>query len=179
MGRRLWFVAVAAISVGPVIATSVWWPDVTSGVATAISMSWSTGSAAFDMMRGQLPDVFIALALLPVVMAAALLPMQGRSTALPDIGYGAASWALPLVVVHLVSPGALGFGDVKASAVLGAALGLTLSAFAVAVSLVVALASASSVGLTTGRRTIALGPYLAGGALASLMVDRFVGKASW
>lgn len=176
MGHRWLFVATAGASACAIAAASVWWPTATTGLATATSMLWISSAATFDMLWRLLPDAFLVLALIPVVMATAAHPL-GSSAALPDIGLGAATWSVPLLVAHLLAPGALGFGDVKAAAVVGATLGLTLSPWAVAVALVVAMGSAASIAVATHRPTIALGPYLAVGAMAVLLVS-FIGPAA-
>lgn len=84
----------------------------------------------------------------------------------------------PLLAAHLVAPAELGFGDVKVAAVLGGALGLTLSPMAVAAALVVALGAASSAGVRTRRGTVALGPCLAFGAVVALMGARLAKEFS-
>jgi len=112
-------------------------------------------------------------------MAAAAYVLQGSPAALPGIGYGAVMWAVPLLGVHLVVPDALGFGDVKAAAVVGATLGLVVSVNTIAAALVVAMATASIAGVTARRRTLALGPFLALGAATSLLVQPFVWQEWW
>ena len=172
-------VATVGITLAPVAVTSRWWPGVTPGIAVSISMFWLTAAAGMDMLCRQLPDALLALAILPTVMAAAAYVLQGSPAALPGIGYGAVMWAVPLLGVHLVAPDALGFGDVKAAAVVGATLGLVVSVGTIAAALVVAMATASIAGVTARRRTLALGPFLALGAAASLLVQPFVWEEPW
>ena len=63
----------------------------------------------------------------------------------------------PLLLTHLVSPTGMGFGDVKAAAVLGAALGLIDPQVAL-LALVLGLASAAVWGLARRARSVAFGP---------------------
>ena len=77
-------------------------------------------------------------------------------------------------MTHLVSPAGMGFGDVKAGAVAGAALGLIDPQLAV-LALVLGLAAAASWGLVRRSRTVPFGPGLVAGALAALVVARLVG----
>ena len=74
----------------------------------------------------------------------------------------------PLLVVHLISPTAMGFGDVKAAFVLGAAVGLVdwrlgLTTLAVAAGLT------AVVGLLRNAPAVPLGPGLVGAAALSLV----------
>ncbi len=68
----------------------------------------------------------------------------------------------------------MGFGDVKAGAVLGAALGLLDVQLAV-FALVLGLGAGAAWGLTRHARSIPLGPALVVGALAALAVARLLG----
>ena len=68
----------------------------------------------------------------------------------------------------------MGFGDVKAGAVAGAALGLIDPQLAV-LALVLGLAAAASWGLVRRSRTVPFGPGLVAGALAALLIGRLVG----
>ena len=80
----------------------------------------------------------------------------------------------PLLVTHLIAPRGMGFGDVKAGAVLGAALGLLAAPLAV-LALVLGLLAAATFGLLRRLRTIALGPALVAGAVLALTIGRLVG----
>jgi leader peptidase (prepilin peptidase)/N-methyltransferase len=114
--------------------------------------------------------VVAALGALIVSLAADLA--FGASTltdpALGALAAGAAAMALPVLALHLVSPASMGFGDVKAAAVLGAAVG-TVDWRLGAVALCLAAFSGAGVGLLTRRRTIAFGPFLVFGAWFALL----------
>lgn len=179
VGRRVSSVATVGIILASITVTSHWWPGITPGVAVVISMCWIAAAAAVDMLCRRLPDAFLALAILPTAMAAAAHVLQGSPSALTGIGYGAVIWSVPLLGAHLVAPDALGFGDVKAAAVVGATLGLVLPVITIAAALVVAMATASIAGVTTRRRKMALGPFLTLGAAASLLVHPLVREGLW
>ena len=74
------------------------------------------------------------------------LAVAGSADLLRSSLVGAALLGGPLLVTHLVSPAGMGFGDVKAGAVAGAALGLIDPQLAV-LALVLGLAAAASWGL--------------------------------
>lgn len=166
------------MSLIPVLACTTLGPVVTTGIATAISVFWLSAAAALDMMCRQLPDALVALAFLPTAMAAAVLTLQGSTTAINGAGYGAAAWMLPLLVVHLIAPDGLGFGDVKAAGVIGAVLGLTQHLVLVVASLLVAAVVAAVQARRSTRRDIALGPYLVGGAVACLAIGSLTREIS-
>ena len=75
----------------------------------------------------------------------------------------------PLLVTHLVTPSGMGFGDVKAGAVLGAAMGLIDVELAL-LALVLGLGAAAAWGIGTRARSVALGPALVAGALAAALI---------
>ena len=166
------------MSLIPVAAAAIWGSVVTAGIATAISMFWILGAAGVDRMCRQLPDALVVLAFLPTAMAAAVLTLQGSTTAVTGSGFGAAAWGLPLLFVHLVVPAGLGFGDVKAAGVIGAALGLTQDAVVVACGLVAAVALAALQARHSRRTDVALGPSLVAGACVCLGVSSLGGRVS-
>lgn len=90
---------------------------------------------------------------------------------------GVAAWAL-LLVVHLVSPGGMGFGDVRLSFVLGLMLGwLSFSHVVVGVFLGFLLGAVVGLGLVVvGGRSrkdaVPFGPFLAAGAVLAVLVGR-------
>ncbi len=137
-----------------------------------------------DIACFRLPDRIVLPALglvLALVVAESLHAGHAQ-----DILYalaGAAMYFTMLLVVHLISPAGMGFGDVKLAALLGLGLGWLGASYVTAFVLVVwalgvgALA-ASVVGMTLmaiqglHRRTpIPFGPYLAFGALLVVLVS--------
>ena len=166
------------MSLIPVAASSALGSSLTTAIASAISMFWIFAAAGVDKMCRQLPDALVVLALLPTAMAAAAPTLHGSTTAITSIGIGAATWALPLLVIHVIAPAGVGFGDVKVAGAIGAAVALTQHAVVVAGGLVVAMVGAIVSGTRSDRRQVALGPYLAGGAVACLAVGSLAGKMS-
>jgi len=77
----------------------------------------------------------------------------------------------PILLVHLVSPASMGFGDVKAALVVGMAVG-SLGWQLGLVALTLAAGTAAAVGIACRARTIAFGPFLVlGGCLALIGHD--------
>ena len=87
-----------------------------------IVLAPAAAAAATDWRTRRVPNVFVAVALLPAVVA--VLLVDDRLHLAASLASGAAVMALPLLVVHLAAPGAMGFGDVKLAAALGAGLGV-------------------------------------------------------
>ena len=79
----------------------------------------------------------------------------------------------PLLALHLVSPDAMGFGDVKASIVLGAALGSVDWRLGL-VALSIGAGSAAAVGLARRLHTIAFGPFLVVSAAVTLVATTVI-----
>ena len=93
---------------------------------------------------------------------------NGSELGAVDVAGGAIAMAVPVLILHLVSPASMGFGDVKAAIVLGAAVG-TVDGRLGAVALCLAAALGATVGLVTRRRTIPFGPFLVAGAWVVLL----------
>jgi leader peptidase (prepilin peptidase)/N-methyltransferase len=124
--------------------------------------------AAVDLDVGRLPDRLLLPAAAWTVVCIVLLGIQQHSltgllaAAAASVLCGASFWAM-----HLASRGALGFGDVKLAAIVGAAVAAVAWQ-----SLVWALLGACALGLVwagiTRRREIAFGPWLAFGAIVAV-----------
>src|SRR5690606_31039131 len=82
----------------------------------------AAAAALSDIATGRIPERRVALTACPPV--AAVLAGSPRSATVTSVLLGAAAMAVPMLVVHLVDPDAIGFGDVKLGAALGAALGV-------------------------------------------------------
>ena len=154
---------------------AAWAPSSTAALATGVSIAVLTLAAAVDAVAHRLPNALVATAAVPVVVALALHWSDDltRSSAA-----GAALLGGPLLVTHLIAPRGMGFGDVKAGAVLGAALGLLAAPLAV-LALVLGLLAAATFGLLRRLRTIALGPALVAGAVLALPSDVSSASTSW
>ena len=120
--------------------------------------------AAIDLDRRLIPDVIVLPALVVVlILQIAFYPEHTLEWVLAMFGA-----ALFLFVPMLISPAAMGMGDVKLAALLGAALGKSVVA-ALFVGLLAGGAYGLVVfareGLAARRKAIAFGPFLALGGL--------------
>ena len=75
-----------------------------------------------DVRKRRLPDALVMG--LAVAVALAYSSGSERDIDLIDLLTGGLRFGVPLLAVHLITPGGLGFGDVKLGFVLGAAIGL-------------------------------------------------------
>jgi leader peptidase (prepilin peptidase) / N-methyltransferase len=125
--------------------------------------------AAIDLERRILPNRIVLPTLL-VVLAAQLALDPGRYA--ESLVAGAAAGAF-LFLPSLVRRGAVGMGDVKLAVLLGATLGKLVAA-----ALVIGLCAAGGAALlllatrsrAALRQEIPLGPFLAGGAIAAVLL---------
>ena len=147
------------------------WPP--ASIATGLTMALLVVAAVVDVVERRLPDVVVGLAALPVVVAVGAGAAVSAGLVRGVVG-GAALLGGPLLAAHLVSPAAMGFGDVKAGIVLGAALGLVDARLAV-VALVLGLTASAGWAIIGRRRTVALGPGLVAGALGAVVLARVLG----
>ncbi len=162
---------IAALSVAALAVTAV---IGSTPVPAAITVAMLVPAAVIDIEQRRLPDVWVGAALF--ALAAALVaswsvgqPADSTSVVTAVIG-GSLAMALPVLSLHVVSPTSMGFGDVKAAGVLGAAVG-TIDWRLGAVALCVAALIGASVGLAMRQRTIAFGPFLVCGAWITLLAN--------
>lgn len=178
-GPEVWrAITVAGLMVGPGAAVA-WWGTASTHVVVALVLALVplTIAALVDVAEHRLPNALVAAAAVPVVAAAAMAALGGGGEAGGAL-LGAALCGGPLLATHLVSPSGLGFGDVKAATVVGAALGLISPVVAVA-ALVAALATTAFGAIAGGRRAVAFGPGLVVGAAVALAWARLVGVRPW
>src|SRR4051794_38601971 len=138
----------------------------------AISIIPAAVAALVDWRARRVPDSLVLATFVPVALA--VLLADDWVARLVAVAVGAGAMALPLLLVHLVSPKAMGFGDVKLAISLGAAVGL------IAPDLVLpALASAAGLTVVVGccRRRVAVpfAPGLVAGTAAALALGSFQG----
>ena len=157
-------VSVAFAAIVPWTLSESWWLE--AGVALALAFAWL--AAATDAETGRIPDRLVLLASVPTVAVMCLSVLSGHPDAVVRVVVGLIAFAAPLLVVHVVSPSALGFGDVKLAAALGAAIGLVDPRSAV-LALCVASAATALVALARRRSAMAFGPGLVFGAAVSLV----------
>lgn len=137
-----------------------------AGVASAIAFGCAAVAALVDARSRVVPDgLVLASALAPATLVA-----TGAADGVAVVG-GAAVLAMPLFLAHLASPRAMGFGDVKLAAALGAVLGL-VDPWSGLVALCLAGALGAMTGLIGRRPDVPFAPALVVGAvLASLAAE--------
>ena len=168
-GRLL---AVVAVVLAIAVERRRGWLTSSAALATGARLVVLVAAALVDVAEHRLPNALLALAAAPV---AAVLLLAGSADLARSAAVGAAMLAAPLLVTHLVSPAGMGFGDVKAGAVLGAALGLLDPQIAL-LALVLGLARRRRSGAWPGvSRSVAFGPGLVAGALLALVIARLAG----
>lgn len=131
-------------------------------------------AARVDVAERRLPDHLVLASAVPALVACGLDPFVARLSVLDAVVAGSLLLAGPLLAVHLVSPEAMGFGDVKASAALGAALGLVEPVMSLW-TLCIASAIAAAWGLGRRQRFVAFGPGLVLAAVVVLFVGAWRG----
>jgi leader peptidase (prepilin peptidase)/N-methyltransferase len=167
--------SIAAIGGGTVLAVIGSW-----GAGLLLTaMAAATTAAAIDVTSGRIPDRLVIATSIPLLMIAASEFAAGRAGVAAGLLLGALAIGSPVVVVHLAVPAAMGFGDVKLGAVVGAAVGLVDARFGL-VALSVAAGSTAVVGLGAGRRDLPFGPGLVvGGVSAFVLAISFEGAPTW
>jgi leader peptidase (prepilin peptidase)/N-methyltransferase len=156
--RPLLFVGAALAVITLAVAASLG----TVAVAGAIGIAMLVPAAVVDIEERRLPDAWVGAGAVAVIVTLAVDSVVGQpndTELLSGVALGALAMGLPVLALHLVSPASMGFGDVKAAVVLGAAVG-TADARLAAVALCLAAAGGAAVGLATRRRTIPFGPFL-------------------
>jgi leader peptidase (prepilin peptidase)/N-methyltransferase len=148
------------------VLDEAWWIE----GALAVTFASATIAALTDAATSRIPDALVIVAATPIVAATAFAIAGGTGGGrLAGVALGMGGLAAPLLVIHVVSPGAMGFGDVKLAAALGAALGLVEPQASV-VALCIASAVTATVALVRRRSTIAFGPGLVLGAASALVL---------
>lgn len=148
----------------------------TSQRAAAVTVAATLPAAVVDIRERRLPDRWVAFAAGVLAATAWMAWVFGEFVDLSGMLLGAAAMAGPILLLHLVSPASMGFGDVKASLVLGAAVGSVDWKLAVA-GLTLAAGLAATIGIVGRMRTIPFGPFLVIGSAIALAADAFTGAA--
>ena len=160
-------VAVVAACFAVVIASG----DASQRVAS-VTVVAMVPAAVIDLRERRLPDRWVAFAAAVLAATAWAAWVTGQSIGPSSMLLGAAVLAGPILLLHLVSPHSMGFGDVKASIVLGAAVGWADWGLAVA-GLALAAGLAATIGIVGRRRTIPFGPFLVMGSAIALASHAF------
>jgi leader peptidase (prepilin peptidase)/N-methyltransferase len=171
--ERAWLASTPAARWGALItatATALAVAALGVPVASGVAVLAMIPAMLIDLQVHRIPDPWVVVAGVSFGSALALSIALGQSVSAPNIIAGAAAMALPILCLHLISPTAMGFGDVKAAIVLGAALGVVNWQLAL-VGLTLAAGIGASIGTMRRSRTIAFGPYLLIGTLIALTAD--------
>ena len=136
-------------------------------LASGIAVATLVPAALVDRHQQRLPDPIVGLAAALFVIAAFGAMAFGAPVNLAQAIAGLAVFTGPLLLLHLMSPASMGFGDVKAAAVIGLAIGAVHWQLALA-ALAVATGIAAVAGIAARADTIALGPALVVAAALAL-----------
>jgi leader peptidase (prepilin peptidase)/N-methyltransferase len=149
-------------------------------IAAAAGAALLIPAAVVDVGQRRLPDIWVVAAFAALVSALVVEAATGRAivttSSLASVAGGALAMALPLLALHLISPASMGFGDVKAAAVLGAAVG-TIDWRLGVVALCAAALAGAMFGLAAARRTIAFGPFLVLATIVTVLAHDLIGQA--
>lgn len=165
-GRRRVLVGGAALVAIVLVAAGV---TGIAPIAGAVGIALLVPAAVIDVEQGRLPDAWVVgatVALLALLALDSVIGAANDAGVLGQVALGALVMGAPVLALHLVSPAAMGFGDVKTAAVLGGAIGTVDPRLGV-VALCLAAAGGAVAGLATRRRSVAFGPHL---VLASSVV---------
>lgn len=139
-------------------------------LATGLVLAALLPAALVDVIERRLPNRMIGSAAAIGLVAIAIERLVvGVDIDVPGAALGAIAMSGALLAMHLAMPASIGFGDVKLAAVAGAALGL-VEPVAGLVALAIGSGLAAVVGVAGRRRTVALGPGLLAGAIATLVL---------
>ncbi len=160
---------VLMVAVAACVTVVLAFGDASQRVAS-VAVAATLPAAVVDIRERRLPDRWVTFAAGVLAATAWAAWVSGRSVDLSGMALGAAAMAGPILVLHLVSPESMGFGDVKASLVLGATVGsvdwrLTVGALTLAAGL------AATIGIVGRMRTIPFGPFLVMGSAIALAAD--------
>lgn len=140
----------------------------------AVTAAALIAASITDLRTRRIPDAITAPSL-AIVLALSFIGDASDVTSSRGALLGAASFGLPLAAISLVRPGAMGMGDAKLAALIGAAVGALdlslLPATVVAGFAAGALVAASTWVLRRDRSaTIAFGPSLALPAVVAMLI---------
>ena len=166
-------IALSALVAVPSVAAQRWG---VTGLMVVVALAFAGSAAIVDARSGRIPDRLVIAALMPIL--AVVMSSAIAGSGVPVLGavvLGSVAFGGPILIVHLVSPNSLGFGDVKLAAALGAALGLIEPGLGL-VALCVASAATAAVGLLRRRRSLPFGPGLVLGATTAFLIAGQLGE---
>ena len=144
-----------------------------SQLAAILTVAAMVPAVVVDIRERRLPDGWVAFGAGVFAAGTWIAWLFGQSFDLATIFLGAVAMAGPILALHLFSPGSMGFGDVKAAVVLGAALGSVDWRLAI-VGLTLASGLGAAIGIGRRARTIPFGPFLVVGSALALVSGSFV-----
>lgn len=159
---------VGAVLIG--VATTTYWTanrDVLAALCLLCGLGALVRAATIDVRELRLPNVWTGLALACGV-GGAIAVGAGFTVAL-----GLAVGAAPFLLLHLLDPKALGFGDVKFAGAAGAVIAIVWWPASVFMALA-ALSTSLVCRIIRPRGPRAFGPYLMLGTLVALFAARFL-----
>ena len=146
--------------------------SITQALAGAAALVPAVAAALADQRTNRVPNALVALAIVPTLVAVRLADHPAHL--LTSLALGVGAMALPLLVVHLVAPAAMGFGDVKLAVALGAGLGVLEPTLAV-LALAIASGLTLLVAACSRRSAMPFAPGLVLGATAAMALGAFKG----
>lgn len=164
-------VAGAALAVTAALVVAAIAAD--GSIPAAVTVGALVPAAAVDVRERRLPDRLVAFGGLVLLTAT----IATGSVAVNAMIAGVAALAGPILVLHLVSPAAMGFGDVKLAVVLGAAIGTEDWRMALA-ALCLASAFGAALGLLRRSHTVAFGAHLVASSAVVLLAAAHVSATS-
>jgi leader peptidase (prepilin peptidase) / N-methyltransferase len=172
VGPRLTARIVAGLTAFGVLAI-VARPSAANVVAAVVTIAAMVPAAVVDLRERRLPNLLVAAAGCVFVATTCVGWATGAAVDVGSILVGSIVMTAPILLLHLAAPAAMGFGDVKAAIVLGAALGSVHWQLALA-ALTIAAGLGSLVGISTRARTIPFGPFLVVGSAVALIVGHLL-----
>lgn len=141
-------------------------------VVVVVSSAIAVGVA--DVRCRRIPNSFVSATALGGAIVACCAAATGTAAGFAGFVAGGLVAGIPLLVVHLVSPSGIGFGDVKYAFALGACLGvLDWRLGVLTVLLASVIGPLVAIGWKPWRRSIPLG-LLLGGVGAALVIAEVV-----
>jgi len=137
-------------------------------IPAAITIAILVPAAVIDIRSRRIPDPFVLAAVGALLVTAGIASTLGSDVQAAGLAAGGTAMGAPILFLHLVSPAGMGFGDVKASVILGAGLGTTDWRLGL-IALTIAAGIGALVGLGRRLTTIAFGPFLVFGAWLSVI----------
>ena len=165
-------VALIAVALGVLAFTS--YSKLSDSLISACMSVVLVVLAASDLERRIIPNR-IVLPATAVLLLARIATASGRTSEFLIATFGA---GIAFLLPNLINSSAMGMGDVKLSAFLGAGLGWgVIGAVAIAFISIFPFAIGTLIrgGLVARKSTLPFGPFLALGALVILIVPRLVG----